>query len=176
MPNHVYNRLKVRGPVAELSKLKEFAILDKDNPFSIQTLIPMPKDIENTDSPQEIVSNIEYAKIKMKKEKTAFKQNPLTETMSKRLIRKYGCNNWYDWAIRNWGTKWGSYSSSIKQEGKTFVKYDFDSAWSPPIEGLIKISKKYPTLNFELKYEEEGMGFKGKAIFENGEIIEDIEY
>jgi hypothetical protein len=53
------------------------------------------------------------------------------------------------------------------KKGKTYIKYDFDTAWSPPMEGLVIISKKYPNLSFELKYEEEGMGFKGKAIFEN---------
>lgn len=42
--------------------------------------------------------------------------------------------DWYDWAIENWGTKWGTYDvEAFALEGDSSpVLIKFQSAWSPP--------------------------------------------
>jgi hypothetical protein len=40
-------------------------------------------------------------------------------------------------------------------------EYEFQTAWSPPIPWFVEVVEKYPELNFELLYSEEGMGFSG---------------
>ena len=44
--------------------------------------------------------------------------------------------NWYDWHISNWGTKWDvggdGYDVDISDDGRVMT-VNFDSAWSPPI-------------------------------------------
>src|SRR4051812_6071054 len=43
--------------------------------------------------------------------------------------------NWYDWQIKNWGTKWNSYKSKYGAEGKQAFVY-FQTAWGPPFPVL----------------------------------------
>ena len=49
------------------------------------------------------------------------------------------------------------------------------SAWSPIIQGMVHVSKEFPTLNFILTYEEGGMQFLGGAGIKNGKIVGEIE-
>ena len=87
----------------------------------------------------------------------------------KTLIRKYGADNWYDWCISNWGTKW-DVQAVLEGEGDGYLEYSFDSAWSPPVGWLEKVARDYPDLSFRLKYEELGMGFMGVATAEKGKV------
>lgn len=87
---------------------------------------------------------------------------------------------WWDWRIQNWGTKWNSCEPELlDQEQDNLLQYRFETAWSPPVELFEKVSKDFPTLKFVLEYEETGMGFKGTATIQNGENDQeekDIEY
>lgn len=83
---------------------------------------------------------------------------------------KYGKENcWYEWSIKNWGTKWNaSEAEIIETEGEELI-YKFETAWSPPVQWLISTSKKYPKLRFAMNYDEESEAFNGKIFVENGE-------
>jgi hypothetical protein len=60
-----------------------------------------------------------------------------------RPLPEYEKENWYDWQINNWGTKWDRYNYKLGISGKLgFVAY-FTTAWSPPIELLKYIVDKY---------------------------------
>ena len=50
--------------------------------------------------------------------------------------------------------------------------YQFDTAWSPPMEFLQAVAKQLPALTCILEYEEPGMAYKGLAKFQ-GEHHED---
>lgn len=63
---------------------------------------------------------------------------------------KYGKNNWYDWSLYNWGTKWNAYYQSFDKDNNTI---EFDTAWSCPLALLDKLA--------ELCYEHE-VSFTGK--------------
>ena len=84
--------------------------------------------------------------------------------------------NWYEWHLQHWGTKWDLAPEEIQREktNERTYKYYFDTAWGPPDKWLETIGKLYPTINFKLKYEEPGMGFKGIMTSINREF-EDIE-
>ena len=97
-------------------------------------------------------------------------------------------NNWYDWNVRNWGTKWDVASTdeeiysetSLIDEGiddnqKYFLVYRFDTAWSPPIPVIEKLSKQYPSLKINLDFEEE-TGWGGEIEFTDGQQIVLSEY
>ena len=82
-----------------------------------------------------------------------------------RLIDKDTSDNWYDWRIANWGTKWDIELENIKvsSDGKTLTA-NFASAWSPPIEAYEKLKEQgYKISAF---YSEMMMGFAGR--FEDG--------
>lgn len=96
-------------------------------------------------------------------------------------------NDWYNWNIRNWGTKWDvavssdSEFSDTTMEGPTpngenlVVYYGFNTAWSPPMNAMAFLSKQYPSLLFTLSYEEE-QGWGGECEFLRGEMISISEY
>lgn len=96
-------------------------------------------------------------------------------------------NNWYDWNVRNWGTKWDVAVSNddkypdteLVEEGKNgenyVVAYRFNTAWSPAVPAIQKLSKQYPDLLFTFNYEEE-TGWGGEIEILKGKIISESEY
>lgn len=76
----------------------------------------------------------------------------------------------YNWERKNWGVKWGPIESNLQNETSELLIYSFLTAWSPPIRGILSISKNYPELTFTLYYEEPGNAFMGRSIIKNGTI------
>ncbi len=88
---------------------------------------------------------------------------------NKAMIKKHGADNWYDWRVSNWGTKW-DVTAELTDETDESLVYDFPTAWSPPISWLKKVSRDYPKLSFRLKYDEPNMEVVGVIIVEKGKV------
>jgi len=154
MPNWCNNTLEVWGDKEQIKEFKKKGRVsrkDDKTDLSLDRFVPIPKELKGTTAP--------------------------SKKTDRRLIKKYGADNWYDWRLNNWGTKWDVDAELVneniprsKKYNEGFLVYVFDSAWSPPIEWLEKMCKQYKKLRFKLKYEEPLMGFMGVAIAENGEI------
>jgi len=95
-------------------------------------------------------------------------------------------NDWYNWNVRNWGTKWDVAVSADDEYPDTYMEkspngenlvvyYNLHTAWSPPFPAMAELSKQYPSLLFTLSYEEE-QGWGGEAEFLRGEMISDAPY
>lgn len=56
---------------------------------------------------------------------------------------KYNENNWYDWSIKNWGTKWNSVDVHVERISDTEVEYFFLTAWCPPMEIYLALLNKF---------------------------------
>jgi hypothetical protein len=91
----------------------------------------------------------------------------------KHNLETYGVKNWYDWSIANWGTKWDIEGHGGRYNDD-YASYTFDSAWGPPREAFIEISKNFPGLTFDLEYFEPGMGFCGRDVITDGYIIDTL--
>lgn len=79
------------------------------------------------------------------------------------------------WVHDNWGSKWSDchttyedYDDNGKQAEAVF---SFDSAWSPLSAGFVNVSRLFPSLRFELVYDEEGGFFKGAEVFQGGAVV-----
>ena len=70
-----------------------------------------------------------------------------------------------NWERENWGCTYGAFETSIVDDREDAVVYDFQTAWSPPIEFCVRAAKQFPTLTFILDYDKPAMGFKGIARF-----------
>jgi hypothetical protein len=138
MPNWSNNILNASDEV-----LKQ--IVNEEGEIDFNTIIPMPKELEGTVSP-----------------------NRNETDAAKKLIEKYGSNNWYDWSCDNWGTKWNGVSDEPYTYGEGVIH--FRTAWSYP-EGFIEaLSKKFPDELIEFEWEEE-QGFGEAFTIKNGEKI-----
>jgi hypothetical protein len=72
---------------------------------------------------------------------------------SNRLIRKYRYDNWYDWCIANWDTKWDAVRSHMDDDG---ANIHFETAWGPPTKVIREFASAYPELKFIHSYSLEG--------------------
>ena len=83
---------------------------------------------------------------------------------------KYGKNNWYDWSIENWGTKWNSVGTRVElKDGSLY--YTFDTAWDCPREIVNALMRMRKTILKDIK-------ISWECIHEDGyeeETIIDIE-
>ncbi len=106
---------------------------------------------------------------------------PIAEQM------KFQTNDWYSFNVREWGTKWDVAVSPDDKHPDTYIEgptpngdnlvvyYNFNTAWSPPLPAIAKLSDLFPTLLFTLSYEEE-TGWGGEAEFLRGKNISISEY
>lgn len=81
-------------------------------------------------------------------------------------------NNWYEWRIQNWGTKW----DLVPQDCHTWsttksIWYNFQTAWGPPIEVIKVLSKNFPTNFMRLEFEEKGLNMSGNLRFQAGFML-----
>lgn len=53
---------------------------------------------------------------------------------------------WYEWRLRNWGTKWKPEGNNLdlKRESNTSLKVQMTTAWCLPVEILKYLTLKYP--------------------------------
>jgi hypothetical protein len=153
MPNHVDQDLVITGEPSVLREFMSFAE-EGEHLLSANKFIPYPEKYRILD---------EQAEIEYKKGNSFVKDG-------------YNSGG-YEWCRDNWGTKWGIYDAVIKSQkltGKIVrVKYKCQSAWSPAVKIVLAMSKKFPTLTFDMKYYERGMQFKGNYVAKNGELLKD---
>lgn len=90
-------------------------------------------------------------------------------------IIQYGALDWYDWSIKNWGTKWNACNTTFNDKFPNEVW--FNTAWNDVRKLIQEMSKKHPNNTFYYTYSEEQIGYyDGKSTFKNGKILEDIQY
>ena len=163
MPNWVSNVLTVKGKdTTELKRFQESAKREGDEPaaLSFHSLYPLPQELfdDMNNGGKEVTGlDLTNKEFQTEEEKRAvFKE-------------KYGAKDWYDWHVSHWGTKWDTNVVEFNEYNGS-LEYQFDTAWNPPLEWLKEVSKDFPTLEFILSYTEEGMGFKGTAYVQNGDM------
>jgi len=82
-----------------------------------------------------------------------------------------GGDNWYDFAIREWGTKWGCVDFDFDFEDEIIA---FDTAWSPISNKILNLlAKDFPNFTYEFEEETE---WGGEIEYENGEVIRAWDY
>jgi Ferredoxin-like domain in Api92-like protein len=136
-------------------------------------ILPRPQELNNVVSPVNIVENEEE---RLKQEDPS---RFITVEHSLSLIDKYGANNWYDWSIKNWGTKWEAqimYTSGLEDTDDNTLVVDFDTAWSPPTKFFDYLANEFPDTKIELKSVEPNMDFSLYATWEKGANEHFVEY
>ena len=68
--------------------------------------------------------------------------------------QKYGAATWYEWARKNWGTKWSAYNAEIGEDNTIM----FNTAWSRAMPVIQKLAENFPDLKFEYCWADEDLG------------------
>ncbi len=90
-------------------------------------------------------------------------------------IKKYGSKDWYDWCVKNWGTKWNACNTIYAKDCPDEIQ--FDTAWSDVRNLILKLSEKYPELEIVYDYAEEQVGYyAGHCFYKNGCCSTNEEY
>lgn len=179
MPNWVYNGLTIEGNPEQVDKLVE----QMNQPFV--DYIEAHGDLSYNVKQIKYVNPIfSFRNIVAPVDLEAYKAQP---KFSDKPFGDFSGDDWYNWNIRNWGTKWdvavsegASYVTTsvegpvVNGENKV-VHYNFETAWSRPVNALEKLSEQYPTLLFTLSYEEE-TGWGGEMELLRGKIISESMY
>jgi len=177
MPNWCNNALNICGPPKSIDKFMD-------------DITTGPGESDGTNSGMgndyEILNNLVPVPESLKEVTSRFgtigDDDPEKEQKQEN-IEEHGAVDWYEWCCTNWGTKWGDNQTHLVHEDLCTpystaddtevslkkVMLRFDSAWSPPIEGMDVVASKYPDIMFDLRYWEPGMGFQGFKIWGSGE-------
>ena len=91
--------------------------------------------------------------------------------------KEHGANNWYDWSVANWGTKWEARLNELDLNGgitrvsdKT-VMLEFETAWEPPVKAFEAIESQ--GLGVYATFYEPGMNFQG-TFMDNTLVVEEL--
>ena len=141
MPNHITNQLQIDTETdQELEDIKKFIHGDgteKDKEDGSEILIDFNKIIK---MPDHIKAT--------------------TEPNS-------GKDDWWQWSIDNWGTKWNAYAQEDAHD-----EINFQTAWNTPVPVIKALSLLFPNAEFSVRYADEDMGFNcGGYGFKNGEEL-----
>ena len=152
MPNWCSNLLLIKSENKDL--LEYLAQVwtpsnDSDNGFSLELIIPMPDELRTTTSPTQ----------------------PGQKHIAREMTKKYGYPDWYEWAIKNWGTKWDidpkELTVSLQSDN---LKMTFLTAWSPPIPVLMELTRIYK-VEIETIFLDECWNFAGKMSIADSQVL-----
>lgn len=149
MPNWCNNRVVISHE--DTQKLEALVVAIKEGGFC-KHVIPVPEDLNIVAG--RVGDDTDPDQIELER-KTAENK------------AKYGYDNWYDYCVGRWGTKWDidpydPEDVKIDQFGQ--VEFGFDSAWSPPTGVYEELVNQ--GFQVEATYYEPGMAYVGR--WDNG--------
>ncbi len=120
MPNHVYHSITVTGKKEAVDNFKKHFTVDKSQVVAFDFNTIIPM-------PEHI-----------------FHGNLGDEERT-----KYGRDNWYDWSLDNWHTKWNAYDTELVEDADESFSFNFQTAWSFPQPIIDKLIEMHPDLVFD---------------------------
>ena len=84
-------------------------------------------------------------------------------------------DNWYDWCVGNWGTKWDITDPVVLDETEEdSITIGFETAWGPPIQAFRHWAQQDGRVSYRLVYIETGMAFTGWDAWDGEYFDEDF--
>lgn len=183
MPNHVQNHLTlVNASEDDIKKFSELFHEDEDF-ISLNKIIPMPESLQiesgsRSSNAEKIIKSADPEKaladyLAEMREKRHYTEEDCQEFKEfvdkvKYNLERYGYPTWYDWSIKNWGTKWDTYDGYSNDD----TSCCFQTAWSTPFPAMVALSKMLPDCEVEVMYADEDYGRNcGRYTLKNGELL-----
>lgn len=197
MPNHITSRLKIMGDATKVAEVFNFIKADEPDKdgnfrlFDLEKIVPMPKalDIDSSSVGEDgmkylvamagdILERSAYEKshhYAHMKEMELTNPKMFNEAMAQGKIRlhniaDYGVSDWYQWRLRNWGTKWNTYEYRRLDDNTI----EFQTAWNGIPDMVRLVAEKFPEVTIEYKYADENWSYNVGSFIFHGEDIEDL--
>lgn len=177
MPNWVYNNVLVSGKIKEVDRFKEH--MSRPFKYQVKSVIDNVSgyteetgqfNFFNVIAPSEDIMD-QYA------EQPARAGVPTSDPQwwAKTLDVSETDNSWYNWNIRNWGTKWNAANATVEElaqrrPDKKRLLYTFDTPWDAPIKLYNNMAEQWPNLVFFMRSQEE-TGWGVRAKYKNGKGV-----
>lgn len=175
MPNWVYNNISVRGTKEDLLAFHAKASKIAPSGFTESGELEYKDDNAQAISFWNFIepeNKTAYFEAAHGEKPEGYAEWSFEEKMTYDLAFK--SDGWYDWNVRNWGTKWdacdANYDDNTEDENPNLY-YAFNTAWSIPEQIYQAITEQHPELDFDFYGEEEqGWGAEYKSsTADNGE-------
>jgi hypothetical protein len=187
MPNWVFNELTIQGPKDQIDSIKDRLNKPYKKTFENWNMESQKMEFKEYEfaNPVFAFHNI-YNHIEDGISDEIYHKQP-NHTLPKEELISFNGDNWYDWNVRNWGTKWDvavhnddKYPDTVlhqhKSEGEDqWLVYGFNTAWSPPFPAIEKLSSLVPNCVLTLTFQEE-QGWGGEVEFVNGTMTAESSY
>lgn len=157
MPNWCWNHVEIDNPKGGARAVAE--LLCPNGEFDFGSVVPMPEILRHTVSGSKSFNG--------EKLRSWFVENPDAEWKERRerpfndselaQLAKIGADNWYDWSIQHWGTKWNAGECDLTVTDNS-IRIDFTTAWAPPSPVLQAIAERFECYVVNGWYEEGGAG------------------
>lgn len=136
MPNYVYNSVNINGDPNQVS--------------NIMKKLGMPNLLGNGESGTDGLNRFNFYNLVSPSDLDWYKES----------------ENWYNWRIANWGTKWNACDLEVDYddvEDINNITYRFSTAWSPPIPIMLALIEYivYNNIHVNMNWhyeEEQGWG------------------
>lgn len=184
MPNWVYNSMNVSGSKEDLIAFRDKAkkprpdgMNSEDGTLTYTDGDQSPLSFWNFKEPED--KALYFGASDYKPE--GYEAWTLEERMAHSM--KFTSNGWYDWNVREWGTKWDAGSVDLvdgTDDKGAHLHYSFETAWSIPEPVFTAIVEQHPTLTFDFSSEEEqGWGAEftssdGDEVGEDGKVVRSL--
>ena len=140
MTNWCHNRMKITGPISEITRFKQTCIRtvheNEQAQFDFNAIDPMPDFFGDNDAlPYNDALKVEF-----------------------------------DWRVEHWGTKWNAYDFHVTVDAPGCYECAFQAAWGPPVPVWEKMAKMFPALEFSLSGGEPMMEFEFEGTIQGGKL------
>lgn len=154
----------------------------KELVFDFNRIVRMPKDLDVTESSDgdagmrkilaDRAGNTEH-----NEEWEGFKKHRTQKDLEEALalgqkyldnLEKYGYKSWYDWRRDKWGTKWNACSPTLSMANQGAGVFQFDTAWSAPVELIELIVKRNPDIQFNFVFADEDISYNTGSGYSDG--------
>ncbi len=179
MPNWVYNNITITGNKKDLLAFAEKAsqqheTLWKSGDGTIESELSDKSDLSFWNFIRPTEEELPYYfGHKVKPEDVEDPNATAEERLAKKLT--FSGADWYDWNVREWGTKWDASSveletdlSALDDGPNRSILYRFETAWSIPEPIFRAMVEQHPELDFDF-YSEEEQGWGAQFTSSDGE-------
>jgi hypothetical protein len=176
MPNWAYSKVTISGDMKEVSRLKEQVSQPYQDPHYPDKTNEGVFLLWNIVKPNNLSAYLGEEKAKFDEligadpELAELNKLVLPDNNSDLMARVIHdlatSDGWYEWNVRNWGTKWETGDKAVIEyelpipltnldfetpaEMALEITYRMETAWSPPVEALAKLAEQYPDVTISL--------------------------